>query len=109
MADKEPIGYKTPSQQLEQLLNQKRESINEKKADWDKELKDAIRLEASAEKLVSKLMAEPHHAPIGLDLYNNLVLRYMTGLIAKLGLDLATLSEELAEIRKVTEEIKSTK
>lgn len=98
---KEQYSDETVRKGLEELLKQQREQEesrkNEDKTDWDQELALAERLERSTEKLLRENMKVPFVAS---DLYHQVILRYMTQLIARLGIDIAKLQNDVDELRK---------
>ncbi len=90
--------------QIEELRKQQKEqpkkTASGNETDWTEELESARRLEASAEQLLLESRSKPGGAFVGMDLYTQVVLRYITGLIAKLGLDIAKLQNDINELKR---------
>jgi hypothetical protein len=100
----EQYNSKTLNKHMEEWLKQRKmqqmEATGDNNTYWAAELESARQLEASAEQLFLKSRSEPGHAFVGMDLYTQIILRNMSGLIARLGLDIAKLQKDINELKR---------
>lgn len=103
--EKEAMGYDTSSKRIQKWLDGQKKAIQTKKVDWAKELERAKELQDSAEKMLKEI-TPGMPATMFVGLYTIALQRYTTGLVAKLGLDIVKLSEQVAETQKMCKELK---
>jgi hypothetical protein len=104
---KQPIGYQTSSAGIQQWLDETKGSIRKKEVDWRKELDTDIGLETQSDEFLRREWASPKRDALMVKyLYDRSISWHMMTLIAKLGLDMVKLSEQVAETQKMCKELK---
>jgi hypothetical protein len=103
--EKVAMGYDTSNKRIQQWLDEQKGAIKTKEVDWAKELERAKKFEDRTKKMFREI--EPSTpATMFLGLYILGIQHYTTGLVAKMGLDIVKLSEQVTETQKMCKELK---
>ena len=103
---KKAFGFDTSGKRIQKWVDEQKELIKGKEVSWAKVLELSNELIDGAEEMVQKTMPSPTPAPVFLVLYVLVNQRTTFNLIARLGLDIVKLSEQVAETQKMCKELK---
>jgi hypothetical protein len=96
---KEPMGFRTPSGELERALAQIQGELSEKKADWETLRDGMIQIRKQAWDAVKAGNASP-------DQYTLLSTTIVATMVATLGIELSETHDRLAKVEKAIRDLK---